>query len=386
MINALPYILLTIFYGVLAVYHHQINDLLKRRYVNTICILAFLFFFGFRGFVFYDWAAYYPMFQAWPTLGEFFSTSILKWGSEPGFTFLGVLSKTVFPNYHFFAFICSAINLTLMVRFFRRYSDNMPLSFMLFLAFSGIGLSTDLMRNSLSILIFANSVEFIHARKPLQYFGINLLGMMFHYSAVFFLPLYFFLHRSYSKWFLMALFVAANAIYLLHIPILKSIILMVTDIVAPSVRYYLDSYTKMDSGAGFGIGIGYLERLLTGGLLFCYMGKLRSIRPENNIFINCVILYLFLFLMFSEFRTVSARLSNLFSLGYWIIWADLLRCFTYRNNRLLYAAFVGIYCILKVYGICKVSLANYENILFGSQSYNEHIVFFRQHSNDKTGI
>lgn len=386
MTHALPYILLVIFYGTLAILFQQTENVQRRTYIKTICVGVFIFFFGFRGFIFYDWASYYPLFHAFPDFSTLLTTPLSKWDTEPAFVLLGVVCKTLYPNYHFFVLICSSINLVLLWIFFKRYSDNIPLAFMLFLAFNGIMLCTDLMRNSISILLFANSVRYIEDRKPIPFFAINILGLMFHKSSLLLLPTYFFLHLRLNKWFLIVLFGIANVMFLLHIPILKTIILFLSNYVDSSITYWMTLYTKMDLDAGFGIGLGYLERLLTGTLTLCYLNRIRSLRPKSDIFINSVLLYIIIFIVFNEFRQVSMRLSNLFSFGYWILWADLIKCFTIRNNRLIFATFVGIYCILKVYGNCNYALADYENILTGARPFNERLIFFRQHFSDDRGI
>lgn len=380
MIYAIPYILLIIYYGVLAVCYHQTNDERRCFHIKVGCIAMFIFFFGFRGFIFYDWTNYYQQFKALPDFTTLFTMK--RWEWEPGFMLLAVGCKTIVPDYQFFVFICCVINTILMTRFFNKHTDNLPLAFVMFLSFNGIVLSTDLMRNSLSILLFVNSLVYLQRRKPLPFFAINLLGFTFHSTALVFMVMYFFLHRKYNKWILLAIFVTANAFYLMHIPLLKTMIGLIADVVMPSTKYWLDQYTKMDTVDGFGLSIGYLERLITFVLMFCYIDKLRKMRSESNIFINSVFLYLVLFLMLSEFRTVSTRVSGLFCFGYWIIWIDLIKCFAMRNNRLLFLAFVGIYCILKTYGSCNYALADYENTLFDTKSFSERYIFFRQHFND----
>lgn len=380
MIYAIPYILLVIFYGVLAICYHQADDERRRFHIKIGCIAMFIFFFGFRGFIFYDWTNYYQHFRALPDFATLFTMK--KWEWETGFTLLAVGCKTIIPDFQFFVFVCCVINTFLITRFFTRYTNNLPLAFVMFLSFNGIVLSTDLMRNSLSILLFINSIEYLQKRKPIPFFAINLLGFMFHSTALVFMTMYFFLHRKYNKWILLAIFVIANAIYLMHIPLLKTMIGIIADMIMPSTKYWLDQYTKMDTSTGFGLSIGYLERLITFFLMFCYIDKLRNRRPEANIFINSVFLYLILFLMLSEFRTVSTRVSGLFCYGYWIVWIDFIKCFTLRNNRLLFLTFMAIYCVLKTYTGCNYALADYENTIFGANSFSERYIFFRQHFNE----
>lgn len=382
MIYALPYLLLVCLYGGLGVFYHKAEDEQKRLYIKIASVATFLFFFGFRGFIFFDWSVYYPQFYALPDFQTLFTQDVSKWISNPGYVLLNVACKAIVPDYHFLVFVCSSFSTILLYRFFSRYSDNIPWSFALMLSFNGIMIFTDLMRNSISILLFLNSLQYLHERKPLQYFALNLLGLTFHYSAVMAIPLYFFLHLRFNRWLLLGLFLAANVMYFLHIPILKTLIGFVADIVAPSIKVWLEAYTTMDKDAGFNVGIGY-ERLITGFLTFFYIDKLRSLRPGNDIFINSVFICLILYVIFSEFFTVSLRLSTLFSYGYWIIWADLLRCFKYKNNRHLFAIFVGLFCLLKTYSATNTQLAEYENILFSAKPYNERILLFRQHFNDE---
>lgn len=65
-----------------------------------------------------------------------------------------------------------------------------------------------------------------------------------------------------------AIFVAANIVYLFHIPILKSIILLFVDLLMPSTKLWIEAYLTMDATTGSVLSIGYIERLLTGVLLF----------------------------------------------------------------------------------------------------------------------
>jgi len=383
MINALPYLILIIFYGGLAIIHHQLKGDEKQTYVNVISIGVYIIFFGFRGFIFYDWTSYYPEFSSLPDFGTLFTLNLLKWSWEPGFTILGVLCKSLFDDYQFFIFICCLINTYLLVKFFKRYVNNLPLALMIFLAMRGITLSTDLMRNSISLFIILNALQYIIEKKPLPYFLLCGVAVMFHSSALTFFPLYFLLNRKYNRWILLSIFIAANIIYIAHIPILESILSLFIGRLADSTQLWIKAYLEMDSSAVSFISIGYLERLLTGILLFCYFNKLCEMRKHNYIFVNSLFLCLCTFLFLSEFRTISVRCSTLFCFAYWIVWIDLIKCFYYRNNKILFIAFIGIYCIMRTYGDCNSALASYYNVLFQNQTYNERLLNFRQHFNDK---
>lgn len=381
---AYPYLLLVIVYGSLAVYgHYNQESQMKTMCVNILSVVVFLFFFGLRGFVAYDWTAYYPEFQSLTDLRTLLSLPYNKWVWEPGFMIFGVLCKTVYPNYFFFQFLCILINVSLLMLFFKRYVSNIPLAFMIMLVMSGIEININLIRNSISILLFVNALVFIERKRFLPYLCVCLLGFAFHSSSLAYIPLYFILNRRLNKYIMLAIFIVANVIYLFHIPILKSLILLVVDYIMPSTKLWVETYLSIDMSTGSVLSIGYLERLLTGVLLFCYIDKLREIRGGSNIFVNSMLIYLCTFLFLSEFRTISMRCSYLFIYAYWIVWIDLIKCFRLHNNRVLYLSFVALYSLLKVYSLNNTAMSEYYNIAVDNKSYNERLIHFRQHFNDE---
>lgn len=382
MIYAYPYLLLTLVFGVLAVCENHYKMLPeKTKYINMLSIIFFVFFFGFRGYVAYDWTAYCPAFNELSDLSSMLSLPLSKWPWEPGFILFGVLCKWIYPDYFFFQFACCIVICALLFRFFRKHTDNVPFAVIIFLAMSGIEISINLLRNSIAILLFVNATEFIVKKKPLPYFAICILACTFHSSALVYIPLYFVLNHKLNTKVMLVIFTAANMIYLLHIPILKSIILLFVDFLMPSTKLWIETYLSMDATTGSILSIGYIERLLTGVLLFCYINKLRSLRG-SNIFINSMFLYLCIYLFLSEFRTISVRCSYLFVFAYWIIWIDLPKCFTYRNNKLLFIAFISIYSLLRIGIGNNTAMSDYYNILFENKTFNERLIFFRRHYND----
>ena len=52
----------------------------------------------------------------------------------------------------------------------------------------------------------------------------------------------------------------------------------------------------------------------------------------------------------------------------------MLKCFYYQNNRRLYAAFLGLYCVFRIAGSCYLPDFEYDNLLMGRiKSYNERL-------------
>lgn len=369
MIFSIPYILLICFYGFLGLLSDNTkNDLLRRRYIG-LSLAVTVFFFGFRGFCFYDWNVYYIEFLHFTPI-DMFKLPIHDWPFEPGFCLLMALSKMIYNNYHFFVLICTIINTILLFRFLCKYVNNIPLALMICISMNGLTLFTDLMRNIISILLFANAIEYIGQRKWLPYFSVCFAAMMFHTSALIYFPIYFILHLRLNRWVYLVIFIVGNIVYLLHISIFLSLVEIISGFISPEFQNKIDDYMQLLPDAGFKLSIGYIERLFTGILVFCFYEKLRNIRSKNDLFINSLLIYFALFFYFSEFKVISLRLSYLFSIGYWIIWIDLISCFAIRNNKRLFLVFLYLYCIFKMYGLTNYEIARYDNILFGATPYH----------------
>lgn len=382
MANAYPYLLLLIIFGFLAILNIYFQNSKSKQLCTNICAYCiFVFFFGFRGFVAYDWTAYFDIFNKVPNLAALSTNDITILKTEPGFLLLISICKTIVPNYIFFQFTCTLINSTLLGLFAKRYTNNLPLVLAIFLAMSGIVFSIDLMRNSLAIFIFLNAIPFLEKRQFIPYIIICGIAATFHTSAIIYIPIYFLIHKKWNKKILISIFMIANIIFLLHIPIFKPLISLIVGLLSDTAVQYVDAYMDFDS-QGSNLGIGVLERLLTGILLFCYFNKLIQLR-KSNIWVNCLFLYLATNLFLGEFRTISTRCSNLFIFAYWIVWIDLVKCIHYKSNKIIYITFIGMYCILKTYSTCSGSMSQYYNVLLDHQTHNERYIYFRQHQNDK---
>lgn len=369
MIYSLPYIALICTFCFLAFWYDGTKDGRLRKRIVWFSIGLMVFFFGFRGFCFYDWNSYYPLFQRY-SMPDLFSYSVIDWPFEPGFSFLMCLCKAIVNDYIFFVFSFTVLGTILLVRFLSKNVDNIPFALMICICMNGLVLFTDLMRNSVSILLFINSIEYINKRKFLPYLILCLIGATFHISSFMYIPLYFFLHRKFNKWLLLGIFIVGNLIYLFRIPVFMSIVNLFIGFISPALQLKIDAYMNMLPSIGFRISIGYIERLITGALLFCYIERLRALRPDGNIYINGLILYFVMFFFFSEFKVISLRLSYLFSFGYWIIWYDLVKCFSVDNNRRLFVSFVCLYCVIKIYSSTNYIIARYDNVIFGAQPYH----------------
>lgn len=379
---SVPYILIILIFGLLSILWTNTESESNKRIYSLICIAIFIFFFGFRGFICDDWINYYPAFQNCALEYVRFNPLEynIEWGFEPGFTLLMCFTKSIVDNYHFLVFVCTIINTTLLLLFLKGRVDNIPFGFVIFLTFGGYVMSTNLLRNSIAILIYINSIRFIENRKLLPYLGMCFLASTFHTTALLYIPFYFIVKYRYNKWIYIGVFAIANVIFLLHIPIITTIVMHVFSDAGTLVQAKLDSYTSGNMAEMKTLSIGYLERLFSGVLIICYYDKLCTLREENKIFINFFLLYILASFLLSEFSEISLRTSYLFTFAYWILWIDLKDCFSIVSNKTLYISFISLYCILKMIGNTNLVTSEYDNVLFGAKTYEERLYIHNRYS------
>lgn len=270
-------------------------------------------------------------------------------------------------------FVHSVILIGLWANFLRKYTPNLMFAFILCFVFEGFVISFNLLRNSIALGLFVNAIPFIAQRKPFHYYALCLVAVSFHYSSLFFLPLYFFLHLRIPKYIFLGFFLGCSAIYILNIPIFESI---VDHIVGDNEA--AGKVVKAYTGLSHEVRLSpiFFERLMTGLLVFCYYDKIIRIQKDAPVFINSFLLYISCVFLFSDLSEVSSRLSMLFVFSYWILYCTLFRCFNLRNNKLLFLGFLSLYSTYRTIMPMRSEIYKYENIMFGARSFNERAAMF----------
>lgn len=357
------------------------------KFIRWAAMGGFVFFFGLRGFVFSDWALYYPIFDKIQTIWDGGLTSVLsqdftedfetdvnygKTGMEMGFIYSTVLFKSIIPDYFAWVFFNAVIDIILLDIFVRRYSPYYVISIILFLTFGGLIIECNLMRNVKSILLFLISLKYLQERRIIPYMALNLIGIFFHTSAIVFFPLYFILHRECPKWLMWTIFITGNILTLLQIGYLQPLMLSFADIIGGRMGVQIKLYFASDLyGQAYGLSIGYIERVITFLLLIFFREKLLARKAHNTIFINAYILYFIVFFFFSEIMIAVERLSLLFVFAYWIIYPELLALVEDVFRKLVLFITLMFFCALKLISMNSVIFSKYDNLLFGIESMEE---------------
>jgi hypothetical protein len=226
-------------------------------------------------------------------------------------------------------------------------------------------------------MLFFLSITYIEQKKLVKYILLNILAVLFHASAIIYMPMYFILNKHYSKTIVFAFFILGNIFYLLQIEWCKAIFWNMRYVLPGRLGGYIHIYfdSKSKYSQNFGITIGYLERFLSFVLIFFFEKKL--VKDKGAIiFINLFYIYSFIYLYFSEISIILERVPLLFIGSYWILYPFIYRILNNKNKKLFLF-------LLMLYGILKIGYENrrlaslYENALFLHQSYYERADLIR---------
>lgn len=353
--------------------------------ISTICL--YLIFFGLRGFVLTDWYQYYAIFENLPTIWdgglagikddlvlEMYETdeNLGVSGMEPLFMYLTIALKSIVPNYFVWVFINTAFDLLILDGFIRRYSSYYSFSILLFFVFGGLIIQINLMRNIKALLLFLVSIRFIEERRFIPFLLLNLLGLGFHTTALFFFPLYFVLHREISVRWMWIILIIGLSLVLFQVQYIKPILLKLADMIGGRLSVQIKLYFALDFySQAYGLSLGFLERAFTYVVIIINYDKLIKQNRSNVIFINVFTIYFIVNSFFTEMFIIVDRVSMLFIFAYWILYAELILLVKDKVLKWFWFSLVIFYGALKLIVMNSNIFSKYDNLLFGIESYEE---------------
>lgn len=346
---------------------------------------GFLFFLGLRGFVNTDWINYYMFFDELQTLGSTDWENIVSnnYNMESGFVLSSVIFKSIIPNYFAWIFVSTLIDIYVLNLFFKQYVQYYVLGFILFYVFGGLIMEVNLLRNMKSIMLFLLSLKYLKENKWKVYMLLNILGCFFHITSIVYLILYFVLKREISYKIMWCIFILGNLFFLLQIQYIKPIMIFCGDLIDGRISYLINFYFESEVySKAYGLSIGYFERCFTFLLIMFYYKRLVANNRDNIIFINVFLIYISIFLYFSEMQILLERLSLLFIFSYWILYPRIYSLINLKFNRSVFLILLICYSCMKLISLNNNIIQKYDNLLFGIESYEQRRTVFDYYSDE----
>lgn len=366
---SIPYLVLTGFVYVLGKPYASWYSVSKKAdHVVALILSVFTLFFGLRWFVMSDTIEYYNLLKDVRPVYTLEYLNSFSGRLEPGFLILNMMCKSLGLGFHSFVLINSLIDFILLYACVKRYSINKPLTLLFFLAFNGILIEFNLMRNVKAMYLFLYSLQYIRDKKLVKFLVVNLIGLSFHTSAILFIPMYWILGKDYNLKFILTCVLITTGIYFLNKALLQDVIL----------KYIMDidGADKLQSHAlntdSTTFTFGTIERLMTLVLLLWMKYKEAESSPMFNILFNMFIIFYILFCLFGFNKVFTDRIPNLFLPVYWFIYPYIV---TYYKRKIKpFYIFIITMVFLKVYIETHMCSAYYETVLFHSTTIHERDV------------
>ena len=342
----------------------------KKHMLFVFSIILLIGFLGLRGFIGWDWWAYYPSYNNLPN----------GFNYEIGYEIWSNIFYKIGLSYHHFTFINTVADILILAYILKKYSKYPIFSMFLFLAVQGLSFEVDLLRNAKAVLLFIISIQFIKERKLIPFLILNILGMTFHMSSVIYLPMYFILNRNYSRKIVLPLIILGNIYYLFDTKLFTHILEYMSSVLPAAVGGKITSYLSIiPQNYKLPIGTLYFERLVTFIMVFFFLHKEKNHREKENpyslIMENSFYIFYLIFLFTSEFFIASTRIGILFIYANWFLWGDIIENF--RDTKIKAAVFLIAVLIggNRIYNHFDFNgnkiLYRYENIITDHKSYEE---------------
>lgn len=342
----------------------------KKHMIFVFSIILLIGFLGLRGFIGWDWWAYYPSYNNLPN----------GFNYEIGYEIWSNIFYKIGLSYHHFTFINTVADILILAYVLKKYSKYPIFSMFLFLAVQGLSFEVDLLRNAKAVLLFIISIQFIKERKLIPFLILNILGMTFHMSSVIYLPMYFILNRNYSRKIVLSLIILGNIYYLFDTKLFIHILEYMSSVLPAAVGGKMTSYLSIiPQNYKLPIGTLYFERLVTFIMVFFFLHKEKNHREKENpyslIMENSFYIFYLIFLFTSEFFIASTRIGILFIYANWFLWGDIIE--NLRDTKIKAAVFLIAVLIggNRIYNHFDFNgnkiLYRYENIITDHKSYEE---------------
>ena len=342
----------------------------KKHMLFVFSIILLIGFLGLRGFIGWDWWAYYPSYNNLPN----------GFNYEIGYEIWSNIFYKTGLSYHHFTFINTVADILILAYVLKKYSKYPIFSMFLFLAVQGLSFEVDLLRNAKAVLLFIISIQFIKERKLIPFLILNILGMTFHMSSVIYLPMYFILNRNYSRKIVLPLIILGNIYYLFDTKLFIHILEYMSSVLPAAVGGKITSYLSIiPQNYKLPVGTLYFERLVTFIMVFFFLHKEKNHREKENpyslIMENSFYIFYLIFLFTSEFFIASTRIGILFIYANWFLWGDIIE--NLRDTKIKAAVFLIAVLIggNRIYNHFDFNgnkiLYRYENIITDHKSYEE---------------
>ena len=210
-------------------------------------------------------------------------------------------------------FIYSLIAVTLTIRFIKKYSSSPILSLLIWMSYIFIIQDMIQIRQGVSSAIFLNTIPFIRKRNWKKFFGFNIIGVLFHISALTVLPLYFINVRKLHKRFYLWMIPACYFLYFAKLGVVFLIQYIQIDFIQ---ALWITKSTMLDVTEGVNL-FNIRQIILVSICIFLWMNieKIHRASPNSVIYIKIFTIAISTFIILFDVPDIASRINVIYSVS-----------------------------------------------------------------------
>lgn len=287
---------------------------------------------------------------------------------EIGYRLFAEFIKYVGGNFHLFLFLFFLISFFLKLYAFRNVSSYPLLSICIYSSFWFLVYDMNGIRQGIALGFIALSYYFLIVNKS-RFFYLSLLGaILFHYSALVFLPIIFIVKKKCTNfifWIVLGIVVAFaySGVTTFILEKLGVIIGVDLRLIERIISYQNNESYNANILYSFSTFVRFVILFIT----FFFINRVHLSERTKNIFLWCALLNISVYLLFSEVEIIATRLSLYYRFYECFFLACLPNAFKGKVTKILIGFLLCLYAlsqIIKTLAIPNNALVPYKSILF----------------------
>ena len=180
----LIYFLIFLLLVVLSLIYDFSNSRRGKTFSKILVFIVFTLFAGLRYRLGLDSIHYEEGYESLPTLTKIFQDGVPVSRYGLGWTFFVALLKEISTDFLVLQFVQAVIVNAVVLRYFHKQTVFFFLASIFYFGFTFLYFNTEILRESLSIVIFLSSLKYFKGKIWLKYYSFVIVAILFHFSAL----------------------------------------------------------------------------------------------------------------------------------------------------------------------------------------------------------
>lgn len=306
----------------------------KAKYISLMVFSFVILFYSLRQNLGSDWPHYEYYFD------NIYSTGPELYKFEIGYRIINIIGKSIFNSYRYLVLVIGLFNGIVFWKATKTYSKNLGLALLLSLYFLFYP-TLEAIRQSIPLFLFYYSLKYIETNKQ-KYFFINVIGLLFHYTAIITILFYYFYKYKKVRNIMLISLIAYSIIEPLFYRILSFFPLLAS-------KYYWYFVVKAVENSIF--SFKSLEGFLILIVYYVINKKSKVKKTYEYISINLVYMGLILQVTLGQFSNIIYRITYYTDIGVILFYLFLYDRFKQPLYRFFYIIVMIAYVTVRLWNI-----------------------------------